>query len=266
MKLDCFDEVKRLTSELVAIPSINKEPGGESAVACYVRDYFLSLPYFQKNPRQVMYFQTKNDFVERHSTLAYVKGTKGRSNRTVILIGHIDTVGVDDFGTIREYAFKTEELPQKLKDTFALAPEVVADIESGEYMFGRGALDMKSGVAGHMYLIKYFSEHPEELDGNLVQIAECDEEDNSHGIITAVDYLLELKKTEGFEYIACINADYSTNYMPGDENRYIYYGSIGKLLPSFVAFGKESHVGSAFNAFDPNLLIAEVTRLSLIHI
>ena len=112
-------------------------------------------------------------------------------------------------------------------------------IESGEFMFGRGALDMKSGVAGHMYLMKYFSEHPEELNGNLVQIAECDEEDNSHGIITGVDYLLELKKKEGFEYIACINADYSTNYMPGDENRYIYYGSIGKLLPCFAAFGKE---------------------------
>ena len=75
-----------------------------------------------------------------------------------------------------------------------------------------------------------------------------------------MDYLLELKKKEGFEYIACINADYSTNYMPGDENRYIYYGSIGKLLPCFAAFGKESHVGSAFNAFDPNFLIANVTR------
>jgi len=264
MKLDCYEEVRRLTSDLVAIPSINKEPGGESAAARYVYDYYMKLPYFRENPHQAMYFQTENDFVERHSAMAYVKGTKGTSNRTVILIGHIDTVGVDDFGTIRDYAFRTEELPEKLKETFALPDDVLADIASGDFMFGRGALDMKSGVAGHMYLIRYFSQHPEELDGNLVQIAECDEEDNSHGIITAVDRLLELKKTEGFSYIACINADYSTNYMPGDENRYIYYGSIGKLLPCFAAFGKESHVGSAFKAFDPNLLIAEVTkRMSL---
>ena len=260
MKLDCFDEVKRLTSEMVAIPSVNKEPGGETEVAKYVENYFRALPYFKEHPEQVIRYQTKDDFVERHSTLAYVKGTKGGSNRTVILIGHIDTVGVEDFGTIKEYAFRAEELPEKLKETFELPPDVLADIDSGEFMFGRGALDMKSGVAGHMYLMKYFSEHPEELNGNLVQIAECDEEDNSHGIITGVDYLLELKKKEGFEYIACINADYSTNYMPGDENRYIYYGSIGKLLPCFAAFGKESHVGSAFNAFDPNFLIANVTR------
>lgn len=260
MRLDSYSEVKRLTSEMVAIPSINKEPDGESAVAQYVYDYFAGLDYFKEHPDYIKKFQTKDDFVCRHSTYAFVKGTKGNSNKTVILIGHIDTVGVDDYTPIQEYAFKTDELPQKLKETFDLSQEVLDDIESGEYMFGRGALDMKSGVAGHMYLIKYFSEHPEELDGNILQIAECDEEDNSKGIITALDELVELKKCEGFEYIACINADYSTNYSPGDEHRYIYYGSIGKLLPCFVAFGKEAHVGQAFSAFDPNLLIAEVTR------
>lgn len=260
MKLNSFEEVKRLTQEMVAIPSINKEPKGETAVAQYIYDYYMGLDYFKEHPERVKMFQTKNDFVERHSTYAYVKGTKGDSGRTVILIGHLDTVGVDDFGTIREYAFKCEELPEKLKETFKLSDEVLTDIESGEYMFGRGALDMKSGVAGHMYLIKYFSEHPEELDGNIIAIAECDEEDNSKGIITALDELVELKKTEGFNYMACINADYSTNYSPGDENRYIYYGSIGKLLPCFVAFGKEAHVGQAFSALDPNLLIAEITK------
>lgn len=260
MKLRAFDEVKRLTEEMVAIPSINKEPEGESNVAKYVHDFYMALPYFQKNPHQVKTFQTKNDFVNRHCTYGYVKGTKGDSHRTVILIGHIDTVGVDDFGTIREYAFKCEELPAKLRETFVLPQEVIDDIESGEYLFGRGALDMKSGVAGHMYLIKYFSEHPEELNGNLIAIAECDEEDNSKGIITALDELAELKEKEGFEYVACINADYSTNYAPGDENRYIYYGSIGKLLPCFTVFGKEAHVGQAFSALDPNLVLANITR------
>ena len=260
MKLNCFDEVKRLTSEMVAIPSINKEPGGETAVASYIRDFYLSLDYFRKYPDRVKMFRTKNDFVERHSTYAYVKGTKGDSNKTVILIGHIDTVGVDDYGVIREYAFNTEELPKKLLETFHLSDEVKKDIQSGEYMFGRGALDMKSGVAGHMFLVRYFSMHPEELDGNLIVISECDEEDNSKGIITALDELVALKRKEGFEYIACINSDYSTDYSKGDENRYIYYGSIGKLLPCFAAFGKEAHVGQAFSALDPNLLIAEITR------
>ena len=68
MKLNSFDEVKRLTTEMVRIPSINKEPGGESAVAQYVYDYYMDLPYFQEHPDYVKKFQTKNDFVDRHST------------------------------------------------------------------------------------------------------------------------------------------------------------------------------------------------------
>ena len=46
MKLNSFDEVKRLTQEMVAIPSINKEPGGETAVARYIYDYYMGLDYF----------------------------------------------------------------------------------------------------------------------------------------------------------------------------------------------------------------------------
>ena len=115
MKLNSFDKVKQLTEEMVAIPSINKEPKGETAVAQYVYDYYMGLPYFQEHPDYVKMFQTKNDFVERHSTYAFVKGTKGTSNRTVILIGHIDTVGIDDYGTIKEYACDPEALPDKLR-------------------------------------------------------------------------------------------------------------------------------------------------------
>ena len=259
MYLNSFEEVKRLTKEMVAIPSINKAPYGETAVSKYVYDYYMNLDYFKEHPSYVKMFMTKDDSPERHSTYAYVKGTKGQSNRTVILIGHVDTVGVDDFGIIKDYAFDADALPEKFMQ-IKVSQAVIDDIKSGQYMFGRGALDMKSGVAGHMFIMKYFAEHPEELDGNVLAIAECDEEDMSKGIISALDEIVDLKKKEGFEYIACINADYSTNYNPGDENRYVYFGCIGKTLPTFVAFGKEAHVGQSFAALDPNLLIAEITR------
>src|SRR5699024_10376092 len=46
----------------------------------------------------------------------------------------------------------------------------------------------------------------------------------------------------------------------GDKNRYIYKGTIGKLLPSFFITGEETHVGSAFDGLDPNFIAAELTR------
>ncbi len=260
MRFDTFEEVKRLTEEMVAIPSINKSEGGETAAAQYVYDYYAGLPYFAERPAQLKFVQTKDDFVERYNTIAWVKGTKGESKRTVILMGHVDTVGVDDYGTIRDYAFNTKELPEKLRETFDLPQAVLDDMDSGEYMFGRGTLDMKAGVAGHMVIMKYFSEHPEELDGNLLHLAECDEEDGSKGVMAALDELIALKESEGFEYTACINADYSTSEGAQDRRRYVYFGTIGKLLPCFAVFGRAAHVGQAFSAFDPDLLIAEITK------
>ena len=53
MKLNSFESVKQLTENMVAIPSINKEPGGESAVARYMQEFYMSLPYFRAHPEQV---------------------------------------------------------------------------------------------------------------------------------------------------------------------------------------------------------------------
>lgn len=259
MNLNSFEEVKRLTTEMVNIPSVNHaKDGGESKVAKYVNDFYKAMPYFQEHPDQnYMFANLEED--DRHSNICYLKGTKGNSNRCVIMIGHIDTVGVDDYGTFWEKAFRPDLLPDQFM-SMNMPQAVIDDIKSGQFMFGRGALDMKSGVAGHMVIMKYFAEHLDELDGYVMHVAECDEEDMSGGIIAALDEIVKIKKKEGLEYIACINADYSTNYNPGDENRYIYYGCIGKTLPSYVAFGKESHVGQSFAAMDPNLLMAEITR------
>ena len=259
MNLDSFEKVKKLTTEMVNIPSINHAgDGGEAKVAKYVNDFYAKLPYFQAHPEQNYMFSNLEE-KDRMSNIAYLKGTKGDSKRCVIMIGHIDTVGVDDYGTFWEKAFRPDLLPEQFL-SMKVPQEVIDDIKSGEFMFGRGALDMKSGVAGHMTIMEYFAEHLDELDGYVMHVAECDEEDMSGGIIAALDEMVKIKQKEGLQYIACINADYSTNYNPGDENRYIYYGCIGKTLPSYVVFGKEAHVGQSFAALDPNLLLAEITR------
>lgn len=259
--MNFYDEVKMLTEKLVSISSINKAPGEETEVARAIDDFYSQLPYFKEHPERHILQKTRDDFIDRHSSFAYVKGTKdGGSDRTIILLGHIDTVGVEDFGEFSSYATKPSELPAILREHFTLSDEVLQDMDSGRYLFGRGALDMKSGVAGHMAIIKYFSENPQLLRGNILAFHECDEEDNSKGVITGLDLLVELREKEGFEYIACINADYSTNHSPQDKASYIYYGTIGKLLACTSVFGKEAHVGQPFAALDPNFISAVITK------
>lgn len=256
--LDCRDEVLFYTKQLVNIGSI-VNTNGENEIAQALYTMISSFAYFIENPSQVIRPQTQNDVLERYNVMAFVKGTKGNSNRTVILMGHLDTVGIDDFTQLADVAFDPDQLIVELKKE-NLPPLVDEHAHSGEWMFGRGVLDMKSGVASNLYLLKYFSEHPEELDGNLVFLAECDEEDSSYGILSAVKDLKSWKEDHGFEYVAAVNSDFVSPRFSGDKNRYIYKGTVGKLLPSFYITGSETHVGSAFEGLDPNLIAAELTR------
>lgn len=257
-----YHEVETYAKGLVSTPSVVKG-GTESNAAQYVYDQFKDLDYFKENPDQLIIQKTLNDEYDRHSTLALLKGN-GKSNKTILLMGHIDTVEVNDFGHLKEFAFDPDRLIAEMKKLDNLDEDVKRDLDSGDYMFGRGALDMKSGVAGHIALLRYFAQHRDELDGNLAFIAECDEEDGSRGIISGLKVLNEWKEKHDLDYVVAINADYSTPYYQGDPNRYVYLGTIGKLLPTFFIAGKESHVGQAFSAFDPNYMLAAITeRLTL---
>jgi len=256
--LDCRDEVLFYTKQLVNIGSIVNTTG-EKEIAQALYTMISSFPYFIEHPTYVIKPQTQNDELERYNVLAFVKGTKGNSNKTVILMGHHDTVGIDDFTQLADQAFNPDELLVELKKE-KLPLLVKEHAESGEWMFGRGVLDMKSGVASHLYLLKYYSERPEELDGNLVFLSECDEEDSSNGVLSAVKTLNAWKNEHGFEYVAAINSDFVAPRHEGDKNRYIYKGTVGKLLPSFFITGAETHVGSTFEGLDPNLIAAELTR------
>ena len=256
--LNCRDEVLFYTKQLVNIGSV-VNTYGENEIAQALYTMISSFPYFIENPAHVIKPQTYNDSLERYNVMAFVKGTKGNSNKTIILMGHFDTVGIDDFTQLADKAFDPDELILELKKE-ALPPLVKEHAESGDWMFGRGVLDMKSGLASNLYLLKYYSEHPEELEGNLVFLSECDEEDSSTGVLSALKDLNAWKDEHGFNYVAAINSDFVSPRFEGDKNRYIYKGTVGKLLPSFFITGAETHVGSCFEGLDPNLVAAELTR------
>lgn len=256
--LNCREEVLLLTKQLVQIQSIVNTQG-EREISQAIYSLISSFPYFHEHPNFVLKQQTINDDKERYNVIAFVKGTKKKSNKTVILLGHLDTVGIDDYNHLKEIATDTDKLMGALKNE-ELPSTVKKHLLSGDYLFGRGALDMKSGVASNLYLLKYYAEHPDELEGNLVVVIECDEEDSSHGILSSLKVLKVLREEHQFDYVAAINADFVAPRFEGDENRYIYKGTVGKLLPSFFITGIEAHVGAAFDGIDPNFLAAELTK------
>ncbi len=222
-----------------------------------VMDRFQEMEYFKKNPDDLFYVDAIEDPLKRNSVVAVVRGRKGDSKKTVVLIGHTDTVGTSDYGEIEAFATNPDELPEKLAGV-TIPEDTRRDLESGEYLFGRGIFDMKSGVSILMHILEELSLDLENLEGNIIFAGVSDEEGGSAGMLSVVPELVRMMDKEGFDYRAMIDTDYSAPRFEGDETRYIYVGTVGKLMPSFFIVGSETHAGDPYKGIDPNQISSAI--------
>lgn len=258
MNADLSKRIKEIALQLVAQKSI-VETDDEVIMTEKVYEIMSGMDYFKKHPEKLYYVPVKNDRWNRKIVVAIVNGEKAPSKKTVVFIGHTDTVGISDYGNLSEYATKPEVLADKLKEV-NLKQEVLDDMASGKYLFGRGIFDMKSGDANIMAIIEMISNDIENFEGNIIFAAVCDEEGNSSGMLAFVPELIRLRKECGYDYQAMLDPDYIAPAYAGDPNIYQYIGTVGKLMPTFFVVGKETHVGESFSGLDPNQVAAEITR------
>jgi succinyl-diaminopimelate desuccinylase len=160
-----------LTRKLVQIPSENPT-GTEVEVGQYITEW-LRAHDIETEVRPVE--------GERANVLGRIKGAGGPP---LIYIAHLDTVPIGD--------------RQKWKhDPFG------AEIE-GDYMYGRGSCDMKSGTAAAMIALARIKQSGLELKGDLVLACTIDEEEaymkGSHAlgrekVVPSDAYLLTMEPT-----------------------------------------------------------------------
>jgi len=142
-------EVIRVLSDLVRIESVNPElvPGGsgEAAIARYVADFLKAAG---------LEVRLQEAAPSRFNALGFLRGRAG--GQTLMLNGHLDTVGVA-----------------------GMAEPFSARVENGR-LYGRGAQDMKGGLAAALVAVQELVRGPA-LKGDLVVAAVADEEYKSAG-------------------------------------------------------------------------------------
>jgi acetylornithine deacetylase len=147
------DDLVALTSELVAIDSVNPAlvPGGagESEIAAFVLAWARAAG---------LEAELLEDTPGRPSVIVRARGQGG--GRTLLLCGHLDTVGV-----------------QGMADPHV--PRV-----DGDRLYGRGAYDMKAGVAAALVACREAA--AQRLAGDVVVAAVTDEEHASLGVQEAL--------------------------------------------------------------------------------
>ncbi|MCS5420645.1 MULTISPECIES: M20/M25/M40 family metallo-hydrolase [Psychrilyobacter] len=249
-------KIENLTVDLTNILSV-VGTSGEIDASNKIYEVFAGMPYYKEHPELLSFLDFEDDLVNRKNVVAIVKGEKAPSDKTIVLIGHSDTVGISDYSGFEEYATKPYELAEKLKE-LKLPADAKEDLDSGNWLFGRGIFDMKCGVATIMTIMEDITKNISEFEGNLVFAAVGDEEGSSGGMLAFVPELVRLQEKHGFEYQAVVDTDYMAPRYENDEQKYIYVGTVGKLMPSFYVVGKETHVGQPYKGLDPNLITSAI--------
>jgi len=253
MRWQTTEQLKQLLCELVHYPSISGSQA-EVLLPQYVAQQLGRLDYFQENKEYLKLNPTGDG---RYFVTALVKKNEETSD-TIVLVSHFDVVDVQDYGTWKDVAFSPEKLTKLFYENKDNMPQdVLEDLQQDEWLFGRGAMDMKCGLALHMSLIEQACEG--KFSGNLLLLTVPDEEVNSVGMRAAVPVLVEMAKKYNLNYKLVLNSEPMFARYPGDKTNYVYTGSIGKVLPGFYCYGKETHVGEPLAGLNANFMASQVT-------
>ena len=166
--------IEEMSIDFTSVQSV-VDTEGEIVMAEKIYDTMSQIDYYKKNPEKLYYIDLKDDLIGRKIVVAELNGEKKPSDKTIVLIGHFDTVGISDYGPLKEYSTQPAELIERFRE-LKLPEEVREDLESGKYMFGRGLFDMKSGDAIIIAIMEEISKDLANFEGNLIYAAVCDEE------------------------------------------------------------------------------------------
>lgn len=250
--------MKNLLLEMVAVPSISGT-FQEKEMSRKVTEILRRMDYFQTHPHLIFEKELQDDPLGRSYVAALMRGGGG-SGRTIILLNHFDVVDTADYGDLADLAFSPLPLAAAL-DKLTLAPSVRQDLKAGSYLFGRGTADMKAGTALQLAVLQHLSRAEEGFRGNLLFLSLPDEEGSSRGALEALPFLSRLGEQFNLTYEAVINCEPAFPDYPGDEGRYIYTGSMGKVIAMFYCYGREAHAGEPMSGLNGHRLAAEICRL-----
>ena len=139
------------------------------------------------------------DFTGRPQMIASLAGTRG--GRSLVFNGHIDVVSAEPVG-------------EWTSDPF------IASVRDG-LLYGRGACDMKGGIASMVFAAEALASSGVALEGDLLVATNTDEESSGAGGTALVQHGLKadagiVTEPTGFDvWIACRGSEYGVVRIPG---------------------------------------------------
>lgn len=251
-----------LTRELVRIRSVS-HTSGENEAADAIFSLLAEESYFREHPGFLRFLPVEEGGLQRRAVLAFVRAGN-ETARTVLLNGHFDVVDTDVCGDLADLAFDADAYTACMGQR-DIPDDAREDLVSGNWLFGRGVMDMKAGLAMHMAYLAHMSRHRSELGVNLLFLAVPDEEGSSVGMRGSLSGLCSFIREERLDLVAALSGEpaFWTSKTTGESrpHRVLFTGTTGKIMPLFFCVGREAHVGYSFDGVNAAALAARVVCL-----
>lgn len=244
-----MNPIREYLYKMVAVQS-DTGTAMERDMAKVIYDMIKSDPYFKAHPDYCGTFLQK-DILDRPVVWALKKGTR---DKTIILMGHYDAVEIESYGIYKPYALKPDLLREKFKEGNFGDEVLRADLEDEKWLFGRGAADMKAGLAINMHIL--FTNDVEDV--NILFVALPDEENLSSGALMSIPLYLELQDKFNLDYKLCLVPEPDNRPLDADVN--IFAGSAGKFMPIIMAKGVATHAAHIMDGLNSAFIIGEIIR------
>lgn len=256
-KLALKEEILLLTKQLCAIASVSTDAEKENECAEFIFNYLSSIKPASPLTIEAELIPCEKDPWNRKAVLGLLSSPQSQG-RTILLTGHFDVVATDVCGELKSQAFEPD-LYTELLQKRSLNPEAKKDLDSGNWLFGRGVMDMKGGLALFLAMIKEYAESGCGL--NLLFLAVPDEENSSAGMRGAIRKLVSFIKENKLDVLAAFTGEPCFRTTPnasGQSFRPYYTGTTGKIMPFFYCVGKAAHVNDYFQGLNSVLLASEI--------
>jgi len=239
---------------------------GEADITGLIVDILREIPYFQDNPDNIAVIDSHLVAGGSRMAKSVVALVRGTGRKTMAMAGHFDVVSIENYHDLKHLAFEPDALcealiddlssRENLSDAEALA---LRDFQTGDFIPGRGLLDMKSGDAAGIAFLEHFSQQSDR-QGNVVLFLTPDEERNSCGMRSLRNALPDLITRWGLTIVGGVNLDASSDTGNGEIGRAIFHGSVGKLLPFALIAGLPTHVGYPFDGISAHAIASAIMQ------
>lgn len=241
-------EAITLTKWLVSIPSV-AHTRGQQIIIQAIYDGISSFTYFQNNKDNLHYISHDD---QQNSSLIAVIEAKEPTQNTILLVCNVDTAGTEKYGILKPYAFKGEELYQKLKAN-KYNEKITKDLNTNDFLYGLGIYESKAVTGCFIALLKEFADNYEKLDTNIIFICNTCLYDNNQGIKACIPYLNDIKQKKNFKFVTalCIKPQ---NHLSDKSTNNVYTANLGLLEPCFYILGEGSDLNEPFNGFSSTII------------